>query len=408
MVQPPGFLHPSFPNHVRKLQRAIYGLKQAPRAWFSRLSNKLIQIGFVGSKADTSLFIYRTKTVTIYLLIYVDDIIITASDPAAITELLKLLSVDFAVKELGDLHYFLGVEVNKVAAGLLLSQKRYILDLLKKTKMHEAKPISSPMSSSSSLSAFSGDPMEDPTLYRNTVGSLQYLSLTRPDLGFAINRVCQFMHRPLQPNWQAVKRILQYLKHTLSHGLLISRTSSLQLQAYSDADWAGCLDDRQSTGAYCVFLGSNLMSWSSRKQLTVSRSSTEAEYKAIANTTAELLWIRALLQELGINLHSPPTLWCDNIGATYMSVNPVFHARTKHVEIDFHFVRDRVADKSLEIRFIPSSDQLADVLTKPLVSQCFQQLCFKLNVRSSPLILRELRIMRLHRKSTSTQTLLLS
>jgi hypothetical protein len=123
MVQPPGFLHPSFPNHVCKLQRAIYGLKQAPRAWFSRLSNKLIQIGFVGSKVDTSLFIYRTKTVTIYLLIYVDDIIITASDPVAITELLKLLSVDFAVKELGDLHYFLGVEVNKVAAGLLLSQK---------------------------------------------------------------------------------------------------------------------------------------------------------------------------------------------------------------------------------------------------------------------------------------------
>jgi hypothetical protein len=194
----------------------------------------------VGSKVDTSLFIYRTKTITIYLLIYVDNIIITASDPTAITELLKLLNVDFAMKELGDLHYFLGVEVNKVEAGVLLSQRRYILDLLKKTKMHEAKPIFSPMASSSSLFTFSSDPMKDRTLYHSTIGSLQYLSLTRPDLGFAINRVCQFMHRHLQPHWQAVKRILRYLKHTLSHGLLISRTSSLKLQAYSDVDWAGC------------------------------------------------------------------------------------------------------------------------------------------------------------------------
>jgi len=389
MVQPPGFVHPSFPNHVCKLKKAIYGLKQAPRAWFSRLSDKLIQLGFVGSKADTSLFLYRTETITMYLLIYVDDIIITASDPAAITELLQLLSADFAVKDLGDLHYFLGVEVLKMDSGLLLSQKRYIMDLLKKTNMHEAKPITSPMASSSTLSAFTGAPMDDPSLYRSTVGSLQYLSLTRPDLSYAVNRVCQFMHRPLQPHWQAVKRILRYLKHTISHGLLLHRNSHNTLQAYSDADWAGCSDDRRSTGAYCVYLGSNLISWSSRKQPTVSRSSTEAEYKAVANTTAELLWIRALLQELGIGQSTPPILWCDNIGATYMSVNPVFHARTKHVEIDFHFVRDRVADKSLVVRFVPSSDQIADVLTKPLVSAKFQNFCYKLNVRSPPLILRE-------------------
>jgi hypothetical protein len=389
MVQPPGFINPNCPQHVCKLQKALYGLKQAPRAWFSRLSTTLLQLGFVGSKADSSLFIYRNKNVTMYLLIYVDDIIIIASVLAAITELLQLLSTDFAVKELGDLHYFLGVEVTKVKFGLRLSQRRYILDLLKKANMIEAKPVTSPMTSSSSLSAFTGDPMEDPSLYRSVVGSLQYLSLTRPDLSFAVNRVCQFMHRPLKPHWQAVKRILRYLKHTPPHGLLLHRTSSTTLAAYSDADWAGCSDDRCSTGAYCVFLGSNLISWSSRKQPTVSRSSTEAEYKAVANTTAELLWIRALLLDLGIGLSSTPTLWCDNIGATYMSVNPIFHAHTKHVEIDFHFVRDHVADKSLNIRFIPSSDQLADVLTKPLVSNRFQLQCSKLNVSSPPLILRE-------------------
>jgi len=177
------------------------------------------------------------------------------------------------------------------------------------------------------------------------------------------------------------------LKHTISHGLL-HRNSNNTLQAYSDADWARCSDDRRSTGANCVYLGSNLISWSSRKQPIVSRSSTEAEYKVVVNATAELLWIRALLQELGI-VHSTPILWCDNIGATYMSVNPVFHACTKHVEIDFHFVRDRVADKSLVVQFVPSSDQITDVLTKPLVSAKFHNFCYKLNVRSPLLILPE-------------------
>jgi len=364
-------------------------LKQAPRAWFARLSGKLVDLGFIGSKADSSLFIYHTAAVSMYLLIYVDDIIIVSSVPTAIDELLQLLSTDFAVKDLGKLHYFLGIEVIPVKDGLLLSQQRYIRDLLSKTNMTEAKPVSSPMSSSAALSAYTGDPMEDPSLYRSTVGSLQYLSLTRPDLAFAVNRVCQFMHRPTKLHWQAVKRILRYLKCTITHGLLLQKTSTTSLQAYSDADWAGCSDDRRSTGAYCVFLGTNLISWSSRKQPTVSRSSTESEYKSVANTAAEVIWIRSLLKELGLTLSTPPKIWCDNIGATYLSVNPIFHARTKHVAIDFHFVRELVASKDLEILFVPSEDQLADVLTKPLVSKRFTRLSYKLNVRELPLNLRE-------------------
>lgn len=177
-----------------------------------------------------------------YLLIYVDDIIIVSSIPAAITELLKLLNIDFAVKDLGLLHYFLGIEVLPVKDGLLLSQQRYIQDLLNKTNMTNAKPITSPMASSSVLSAFTGDPMEDPSLYRSTVGSLQYSSLTRPNLAFAVNRVYQFMHLPTK-HWQAVKRILRYLKHTITHEPLLHWTSSTYLQAYSDADWARCPDD---------------------------------------------------------------------------------------------------------------------------------------------------------------------
>jgi hypothetical protein len=240
MVQPPGFLHPSKPDHVCHLHKALYGLKQAPRAWFSKLTTRLLELGFVGSRSDSSLYIFSNGPNVIYFLIYVDDIIVTGPNAAAIDHLIISLQRDFALKDLGPLHYFLGVEALHDTHGLFLSQRKYILDLLKRANMLGAKPISSPMSSSTSLSAFSGAPFSDPSLYRSIVGSLQYLSLTRPDVSYAVNKVCQFMHRPTVLHWAAVKRLLRYLKQTLSHGLLIRRQSSLHLHAFSDSDWAGC------------------------------------------------------------------------------------------------------------------------------------------------------------------------
>ncbi|KAJ0985480.1 hypothetical protein J5N97_003836 [Dioscorea zingiberensis] len=382
MCQPPGYENSQFPSYVCKLDRALYGLKQAPRAWYSRLSSKLQELRFVPSKTDTSLFIYNHAGNIIYMLIYVDDIIVTSSSVQAVDDLLKQLQKEFAIKDLGDLHYFLGIEVKKESSGIVLTQGKYVTDLLQKANMQNCKPVATPMSVSEKLSRTVGDPLTaiEATRYRSIVGALQYLTLTRPDISYSVNKVCQFLHNPTSCHWTAVKRILRYLKATSTTRLKIYKSASTLLSAFSDADWAGNVDDRRSTGGYAIFFGPNLISWSSRKQATVSRSSTESEYKSLANATAELVWVQSLLKELGVFQSRPPSLWCDNLGATYMSANPVFHARTKHIEIDFHFVRERVAHKMLEVRFISSQDQIADILTKPLASRRFSALKHNLNL----------------------------
>jgi histone deacetylase 1/2 len=255
--------------------------------------------------------------------------------------------------------------------------------------MSDCKPVSSPLATSEKLSAFEGTPLgpNDSTKYRSVVGALQYLTLTRPDIAFPVNKVCQFLHAPTTVHWAAVKRILRYLKLDTRIGLKISKSRSMLISAFSDSDWASSFDDRRSTGGFAVYLGSNLISWSARKQATVSRSSTEAEYKAVANATTEVMWIQTLMKEIGLKCPSTARLWCDNIGAKYLSANPVFHARTKHIEVDYHFVRERVASNLLQIDYIPSGDQVADGFTKALTVKQLEKL--KTNLNLSRLRLRE-------------------
>lgn len=245
-----------------RLDKTLYGLKQAPRAWYSRLSAKLQDFGFIPSTADTSLFLYNKSGVTIFVLIYVDDIIVTSSSDRAISALLQDLSAHFAIKDWGDLHFFLGIEVKMTADSLLLTQAKYAHDLLVKVGMLDCKPAPTPLSPSEPLSLHEGTPLgpEDSSQYRSIVGALQYLTLTRPDLSFLVNKVCQYL-------------------------ITFRKSSSTLLSAFSDADWEGCIVDRRSTGGFAIFIGPNLVSWIARKQESVSRSSTETEYKALANAT---------------------------------------------------------------------------------------------------------------------------
>jgi hypothetical protein len=216
-----------------------------------------------------------------------------------------------------------------------------------------------------------GVPMDDPTTYRATLGSLQYLSLTRPDICFAVNKLSQFMHKPTDIHWQMVKRVLRYLQGTVQECLLLHRHSPPSVHAFSDADWGGNKDDLSSTSAYIIYLGRNPISWSSKKQHTTARSSTEAEYRAVADTAAEISWICSLLSELHFPVNNAPVIYCDNIGATQLSSNPVFHSRMKHVAIDFHFIRQRVQSGTLRVSHVSSQDQLADALTKSLPRSLF-------------------------------------
>jgi hypothetical protein len=223
MKQPPRFEDPSHATYHCKLDKTLYGLKQAPCAWYSRPSLKLQALGFTPSKADISLFIYKKSSIIIYLLVYVDDIIITSSCPSAIDALLANLKIDFAIKDLGDLHYFLGIEVKKVPNGILLTQETYAYDILHRARMLMCKPVPTPLSTSDKLSTHGGDPLDPDaiTKYYSTVGVLQYLTHTRPDLVFSINKVCQYLKSPTSIHWIAVKHILRYLKSTLSVGILI-------------------------------------------------------------------------------------------------------------------------------------------------------------------------------------------
>ncbi|KAK1679188.1 hypothetical protein QYE76_040036 [Lolium multiflorum] len=300
MRQPPGFTDPDRPDYICRLTKALYGLKQAPRAWHARLATALRAHGFSPSTADSSLFLLHKPTITMYLLVYVDDIILVSSSQIAADALVRSLGADFAVKDLGRLHYFLGVEVSPHAAGLIMTQKKYSLELLQRAGMLKCKPIATPMSSTDKLTAVDGMLLSpaDATEYRSIVGGLQYLTITRPDISFAVNRVCQYLQAPRDTHWSAVKRILRYVRLTVSHGLHIRPHPSGVLSAFSDADWAGSPDDRRSTGSYAVFYGSSLIAWSARKQATVSRSSTEAEYKAVGDATAEIIWVQSLLREL--------------------------------------------------------------------------------------------------------------
>nr|GEX99909.1 ribonuclease H-like domain-containing protein [Tanacetum cinerariifolium] len=340
MHQPPGFVDPRYPHHVCLLQKSLYGLKQAPRAWFQRFA---------------------------------------ASFTYLLQQVITSLRNEFDMTDLGALNYFLGISATRHSTGLFLSQKQYAIELLACTHMTNCNPSRTSVDTDSKLGP-EDFPIQDPTLYRSLTGGLQYLTFTRPDISYVVQQICLYMHDPREPHLAALKRILRYIRGTLDFGFHLYSSTTISLVGYTDVDWAGCPLTRRSTSGYCVFLGDNLLSWSSKHQQTISRSSAEAEYRGVANVVAETAWLRTPLRELHSPLSVATLFYCDNVSATYVSANPGQHQRTKHIEIDIHFVRDLVTAGQVRVLHVPSRYQYADIFTKGLPLALFEDFCSNLSV----------------------------
>ncbi|XP_059625362.1 uncharacterized mitochondrial protein AtMg00810-like [Cornus florida] len=313
-------------------------------------------------------------------MVYVDDIVIAGSDKDGIQVLIHHLSSSFLTKDLGKLWYFLGIEVARSKQGISLSQWKYTLDLLQDTGYLGSKPVATPMETNVKLKVDDGDTLNDPEMYRRLVGKLIYLTITRPDISYAVSVVSQFMTSPQVPHMEAVVSLLKYLKGAPERGLFYRSSGHLQIEGYADANWAGSPSDRRSTTGYCTFIGENLVTWRSKKQSVVARSGAEAEYRAMAHTACELTWLKTLLQELGISVQCPIPLHCDNQAAIHIASNLVCHERTKHIEVDCHFIQPKVDSNEIVTPFVPSGRQLANIFTKALPKNSIDSICSKLGV----------------------------
>ena len=383
MKQPEGFVVNGKENLVCKLKKSIYGLKQSPRCWNVALDSHLKSIGLQQSASDPCLYTAPEGEMAI-VAVYVDDILIATESEKKMRELKKCLSKKFDVKDLGELTSFLGVQVNHDPRGIWIGQPGYTTRVLEKFGMAEAKPVSTPVDTSVKLASKSESPEFAASTYQSAVGCLLYLSnWTRPDLTFAVSKVARYSADPRQEHWTAVKRILRYLKGTINYGITYSKDSRDDLVGYCDADWAGDVCDRKSTSGYVFCVSGSPVSWRSKKQSCVALSTAEAEYVALSAAAQEAVWLRNLMEDLSRECQSVTTIHDDSQAAISMSKNPQFHGKSKHIEIKYHYIREQVLKGSVSLKYCPTEEMLADILTKGLNREQHVKLTKGINIMSS-------------------------
>jgi hypothetical protein len=363
VCQPPGFEDPKFPDKVYRLDKALYGLHQAPRAWYDTLSTYLLENDFKRGTIDKTLFTKRVKKDILLVQIYVDDIIFGSTQDLLCKEFEVLMHQKFKMSSMGELTFFLGLQVKQKRDGIFISQSKYVNDILNKFGYKDVKQASTPMETHKQITAdLEGEDM-DVHLYRSMIGSLMYLTASRPDIMFAVCVCARFQVKPKQSHLQAVKRIFRYLKGQPRLGLWYPQDSPFELVAYTDSDYGGANLDRKSTSGGCQFMGARLVSWQCKKQTTVSTSTAEAEYVAASSCCSQVLWIQNQMLDYGISIMKTP-IFIDNNSAISIVNNPVKHSKTKHIEIRFHFIRDCNEKNLIQVLKVHTDNQFADLFTK--------------------------------------------
>ncbi|XP_019252811.1 PREDICTED: uncharacterized protein LOC109231617 [Nicotiana attenuata] len=322
----------SEPRLVFRLYKSLFGLKQANIQWYAKLIEALCSKGYEQSMHDYSLLYKKNGTSFVYVAIYVDDVILTGTDLEEIKLLKKFLHDSFKIKDLGRLQYFLGLEILYKDDEVIISQRKFVIDLLKEYNCLSCSSLSSPLDPNVKLKANEGAHLSVPSCYRKLVGKLNFLTNTRLDIAFSVQHLRQFMQDPREPHLKAAYHLLRYLKADPSLEVFFSKNDDYTVRAYCDSDWASCPDSRKSVTGYVVLLGDSPISWKSKKRETISLSSAEAEYRSIRKVVGELVWLQRLLEELTISLSSPIAVFCDSQSALHIARNPVFHERTKHIE----------------------------------------------------------------------------
>jgi hypothetical protein len=382
--QPLGYVKKGSESKVYRLHKALYGLKRAPRAWYSKIEQYFLNEGFEKCPHEHTLFIKRSGDSDLLIIsMYVDDLILTGNNSSMVKGFKESMMRTFDMTDLGKMRHFLGIEVTQNEQGIFLCQQRYVKDVLERFNMDKSNSVSSPIVTGTRLSKHDRSEEVNSTYFKQIVGSLMYLTATRPDIMFAVHMIARFMEHPLETHMTAAKRILRYIRGTSEHGVLYKRGRQAELIAYTDSDYGGDVDDRKSTSGYIFMLGSGAVSWSSRKQPIVTLSTTEAEFIAAAYCVCQGIWIKRILESIGLKQQQCLEVFCDNSSTIKLSKNPVLHGRSKHIDIRFHFLRNLSCDGKVELKHCASQNQLADIMTKALKLESFEKLKGRLGICSS-------------------------